>query len=136
MLFCLRSLMPGKEWVDKPIAVGFWGLNIGLLMMCLLSLLPLGLTQAWASITHGFWYARSSDFLYSPALTVLRWLRTPGDIVFTVGGLAIGVFMVGLLFGWSVRTSGGEQVSGSVFNRLEDREDEADAVGADAAVRE
>ena len=134
MLFCIRSLMPGKEWKDKPIAIGFWGLNIGLLMMAMLSLLPLGLAQAWASITEGLWYARSSDFLYTPALTVLRWLRTPGDIVFAIGGLSIGVFMVGLLFGYSVRRTGGEHRSGSVFNELdaegrhaEDRDDEREA---------
>jgi nitric oxide reductase subunit B len=129
MLFCIRSLMPGKEWKDTPIAIGFWGLNIGLLMMALLSLLPLGLAQAWASITEGLWYARSSDFLYTPALTVLRWLRTPGDIVFAIGGLSIGVFMVGLLFGWSIRRTGGEHVTGSVFNELDpDSDDEREAV--------
>ncbi|QGF23195.1 nitric-oxide reductase large subunit [Raineyella fluvialis] len=130
MLFCLRSLMPSREWNDKAIAIGFWGLNIGLLMMCLLSLLPLGLAQAWASITHGFWYARSSEFLYSPVLTVIRWMRTPGDIVFSIGGLSIGVFMIGLLFGWSVRKSGGQQISGSVFNQLHDEEE----VGVGAGV--
>ncbi len=109
MLFCVRSLMPGKEWNELPIAIGFWALNGGLLLMALVSLLPLGLAQAWASIDQGLWYARSSEFLYSPALTVVRWLRTPGDIVFGIGALSIGVFMVGLLTGWSLK-KGGENV--------------------------
>ncbi|WP_425308321.1 nitric-oxide reductase large subunit [Ammonicoccus fulvus] len=113
MLFCVRALMPGKEWNEKPIAIGFWCLNGGLLMMALMSLLPLGLAQAWASMEHGFWYARSDEFLYSPILTVLRWLRTPGDVVFAVGALAIGVFMVGLLTGWSIRKTGREVTSGT-----------------------
>ncbi|NLT28993.1 MAG: nitric-oxide reductase large subunit [Propionibacterium sp.] len=113
MLFCIRSLMPGKEWRDKPIAIGFWCLNGGLLLMALLSLLPVGLAQAWASMEHGFWYARSSEFLYTPVLTVLRWLRTPGDVVFALGALAIGVFMVGLITGWSVKKTGPEVASGS-----------------------
>ncbi len=129
MLFCLRSLMPGKEWNDKAIAVGFWGMNIGLLMMALLSLLPLGLAQAWASISEGLWYARSAEFLYTPALTVLRWLRTPGDIVFTIGGLSIGVFMVGLLFGYSIKKKGHQQLSGSVFTQLDD-DQELEEVGS------
>ena len=126
MLFVIRSLMPGREWNETAIAVGFWGLNIGLLLMALLSLLPLGLAQAWASISEGLWYARSSEFLYTPVLTVLRWLRTPGDIIFAVGGLAIGVFMVGLLFGYSVRKKGGRVMTGSVFKQLDVPDDEVD----------
>ena len=109
MFFCVRSLMPGREWNELPIAIGFWCLNGGLLLMAFASLLPLGLAQAWASITEGLWYARSSEFLYTPVLTVLRWLRTPGDIVFGLGALSIGVFMVGLLTGWSLK-KGGEDV--------------------------
>ena len=107
MLFCIRSLMPGREWNDWPIKWGFWLLNIGLLLMALLSLLPLGLAQAWASMTEGLWYARSSEFLYSPGLTVIRWLRTPGDTLFGLGALAIGMFMVGLLTGHSLKKKGG-----------------------------
>lgn len=97
MLFCIRSLMPGRKWNDKWIAWGFWGMNAGLLAMSFLSLLPLGLAQAWASIDTGLWYARSDEFLYSPVLTLIRWLRVPGDILFGIGAMAIGVFMVKLL---------------------------------------
>ena len=122
MLFCVRSLMPGREWKDKPIAIGFWLMNGGLLLMALLSLLPLGLAQAWASLTEGLWYARSDEFLYTPTLTVIRWLRIPGDVVFAVGALAIGVFMVGLLTGRSLKDGGGLVRSGSVYRGV----DEAD----------
>lgn len=72
-------------------------MNGGLLAMSLLSLLPLGLAQAWASMDVGLWYARSDSFLYTPVLTFIRWLRVPGDIIFAVGALAIGVFMVRLV---------------------------------------
>ena len=114
MLFCVRSLMPGREWNDRFIKYGFWGLNGGLLLMAFISLLPLGLAQAWASMTEGLWYARSSEFLYSPELTFVRWLRTPGDIVFGLGALSIGVFMVGLLTGHSIKKDGAEVESGSL----------------------
>ena len=130
MLFCVRSLMPGKEWNDKPIAIGFWCLNGGLLMMALLSLLPLGLAQAYASIDLGTWWARSDEFLYSPVLTVIRWLRTPGDTVFAIGALAIGVFMVGLLTGWSIKKSGPEVESGSPMASQDD-EPEKETVSTD-----
>ncbi len=114
MLFCVRSLMPGREWNDLPIKIGFWTMNGGLFLMAMLSLLPVGLAQAWASIDKGLWWARSDEFLYGDTLTILRWLRVPGDTIFAIGAAAIGVFMVGLLTGWSLRKdSGGVVEQGS-----------------------
>ncbi|GMA38807.1 nitric-oxide reductase large subunit [Mobilicoccus caccae] len=113
MLFCVRSLMPGREWNDWPLKLGFWAMNGGLLAMALLSLLPLGLAQAWASMNEGLWYARSPEFLYDPVLTVLRWMRTPGDTIFAVGALSIGLFMVGLLTGHALKDRGPHTVPGS-----------------------
>lgn len=114
MLFCVRSLMPGREWNDWPLKWGFWCLNGGLLAMALLSLLPVGLTQAWASVQEGLWYARSAEFLQQPALQVLRWMRTPGDVVFTIGALLIGLFMVGLLTGHALKDGGRVFTPGSL----------------------
>jgi nitric oxide reductase subunit B len=45
MLVCLRALVPGIEWKDGLLRFSFWSLNGGLLAMCLLSLLPVGLMQ-------------------------------------------------------------------------------------------
>ena len=53
--------------------------------MALLSLLPFGLMQVHAAVTHGFWYARSAEFLQQPLMQTLVWLRMPGDILFSVG---------------------------------------------------
>ena len=53
-------------------------MNVGLLAMCVLSLLPVGLMQTWASVEQGYWYARSPEFL-PPYMQTLRWLRVPGD---------------------------------------------------------
>ena len=114
MLFCVRSLMPGREWNEKPIAWGFWCLNGGLLAMALLSLLPVGLLQAQASISEGLWYARSSEFMDTGLMDFLRWMRVPGDTIFGIGALAIGVFMVGLLTGHSLRKDGGTVSQGSL----------------------
>ncbi len=49
-------------------------MNIGLALMIVMSLLPIGLAQTWASIEHGLWYARSADFLQLPVLQSLRWV--------------------------------------------------------------
>jgi nitric oxide reductase subunit B len=98
MLFCIRALEPGRVWKERAISVGFWCLNIGLGLQVLVSLLPIGLWQAWVAIERGTWYARSAEFLHgSTTMDVLRWLRVPGDTIFAVGALAIGWFMVGLL---------------------------------------
>ena len=114
MLFCVRSLMPGREWNEKPIAWGFWCLNGGLAAMAFLSLLPVGLMQAQASISEGLWYARGSEFMDTGLMDFLRWMRVPGDTIFAIGALAIGVFMVGLLTGHSLRKDGGTVTSGSL----------------------
>ena len=50
MLFCLRALRPGLMWKDRPLSIAFWSINIGLAAMVLLSTLPIGLAQAWASV--------------------------------------------------------------------------------------
>ncbi|WP_047396235.1 nitric-oxide reductase large subunit [Chitinibacter sp. ZOR0017] len=97
MLFCLRGLYPRELWQDKPLAIAFWSLNIGLAMMVFMSLLPAGILQAFHSINTGLWYARSAEIIQSPLMHTLVWLRVPGDIVFSVGALFLAVFAVGLL---------------------------------------
>ena len=70
--------------------------------MVLLSLLPVGLMQTWASVEHGTWYARSAEFMQTPTMDTLRWLRVVGDTIFAVGMLALGWFVLGLKTGWSI----------------------------------
>lgn len=103
MLLCLRVLIPGVEWRDGLLKFSFWALNGGLMMMCVLSLLPVGLMQTWASVDRGYWYARSSEFLQTPLMQNLRWLRVPGDTIFFLGAVALVVFVAGLKTGHSFR---------------------------------
>jgi len=99
MLFCLRVLYVKRDWKDNIIKFSFWTINGGLSLMVLLSLLPIGFMQTWASVEHGYWYARDTAFLYSPAMTVLKWLRAPGDIIFALGILTFVLFVFGLATG-------------------------------------
>jgi nitric oxide reductase subunit B len=99
MLFCLRALRPGRAWKEKPVAIAFWFINIGLSLMVLLSMLPIGLMQAWASVEVGTWYARSAEFLQNPLLQNLRWARALGDSLFALGALVLGWFVLGLITG-------------------------------------
>jgi nitric oxide reductase subunit B len=106
MLFCLRVLYVRREWKDKIVKTAFWTINGGLTMMVVLSLLPIGFLQTWASVEHGYWFARSSQFLYSPVVTVFKWLRAPGDIVFALGILTFVLFVFGLATGHSLKKKG------------------------------
>jgi hypothetical protein len=103
MLVCLRALIPGREWKDGLLKFSFWTLNGGLLAMCILSLLPVGLMQTWASVEHGYWYARSSEFMQTPTMQAFRWMRVPGDTIFFLGAVALVVFVAGLKTGHSYR---------------------------------
>lgn len=102
MLFVLKGLTTKFVWKNRVIGFAFWSINIGLMLMLLLSLLPIGVLQTIASIKHGMWYARSSEFLQSPDMQMLRWLRIVGDTIFASGALALAWFVVGLKTGWSI----------------------------------
>lgn len=93
MLVCLRAMGPEVQWKENWLRLAFWGMNIGLFTMCVGSLLPVGLMQTWASVEHGYWFARSSEFLGSPVMQRLRWMRVPGDTVFAIGALILVAFV-------------------------------------------
>src|SRR4029077_9072052 len=101
MLFCLRGLTRQEFWKTRLLSFSFWSLNVGLALMILISLLPVGLLQTWASVEHGMWYARSAEFLQTPLMQNLRWLRVIGDTIFALGAVGIGWFVRGLKTGWS-----------------------------------
>jgi nitric oxide reductase subunit B len=68
-------------------------MNIGLFTMCVGSLLPVGLMQTWASVNQGYWFARSTEFLGSPIMQTLRWMRVPGDTIFALGAFVLVAFV-------------------------------------------
>jgi nitric oxide reductase subunit B len=73
--------------------------------MVVLSLLPIGLMQTWASVEHGMWYARSADFLQTGLMDRLRWMRIIGDTIFASGVMTLVWFVFGLKTGWSLERS-------------------------------
>jgi len=93
MLVCLRAMAPHAQWREGMLKFAFWTMNGGLFAMCVGSLLPVGLLQTSASVEHGYWYARSTEFLGTPLMQTLRWLRAPGDTVFAIGALALVAFV-------------------------------------------
>ena len=102
MLFVLRDMNNEVVWKEKYLKFGFWAINIGLALMVLISVLPIGLLQTVASVNEGLWYARSAEFLGQPHMVTLKWLRAIGDTIFAAGTLSLAWFIFGLKFGWSV----------------------------------
>lgn len=96
MLFSLRGIRPDIEWNEKPIKWSFWLINFGLFAMVTFSLLPVGLMQTWASVEHGYWYARSAEFLQTGVMQTLRWLRAFGDSIFAIGAIILVYFIFSL----------------------------------------
>jgi len=92
VLFCLRGLRGQMIWNTGALKTAFWCLNIGLALMALLTLLPLGTLQLLAAIEHGYAYARSAEFMQKPIVEMLVWMRVPGDVIFSVGAVALAWF--------------------------------------------
>lgn len=96
VLFCLRGMKPELRWDERVLKGSFWCLKVGLALMALLKLLPLGTLQLLAAIDHGYWYARSAEFMQQPIIELLVWMRVLGDTNFSVGALLLAWFAASL----------------------------------------
>ena len=80
-------MIPESRWSDRAAKISFWSLNLGLTWMVFAALFPLGILQLYHSVSHGYFDARTLQFITGGANPVLEWLRFPGDAVFIVGGV-------------------------------------------------
>jgi nitric oxide reductase subunit B len=105
MVFVLREVASERVWprLEKLIHVAFWGLNVGLGLMVVLSLFPGGIMQVRDVIEHGYWHARSLAYTGSPLARTLEWMRMPGDVVFIFAGAA----PLSIAVAWGYLSGGG-----------------------------
>lgn len=101
ILFSWRGLVDNQYWSDRILGVSFWGLNVGLFLMFLTGLLPIGLMQLWYSYDQGFWYARSAEFYNmswakggAPIQELGFWRIMPDAIIIVVGALPLLYFLL------------------------------------------
>lgn len=89
MVFAFRQVTPGEQWpeVEKYVRVSFWGLNIGLALMVVLTLFPGGVYQLYDVIQHGYWHARSPAFELADPMHLFEWARLPADAIFILAGV-------------------------------------------------
>ncbi len=97
MIFSLRSIVKPEAWNEKRINLSCKLLNIGLVLMLVFNLLPVGFLQLKASFEQGTWFARSFDFIGSPIIQRLTWARMIGDIIFLTG-IALLLYEVARMF--------------------------------------
>jgi nitric oxide reductase subunit B len=87
MLFCCMHLFPAGSWNPRLIKISFWSLNLGIALMMLLDLFPVGLYQLWVAMQDGYWAARSQVLVQGSVFQTLTYFRSVGGVVFVFGGL-------------------------------------------------
>jgi len=94
ILFSWRSLVENRHWNDRVLRLSFWGLNLGLLLMFLTSLLPVGIMQVWFSYSEGFDFARSAAFYDLPLVRFFgQWRLVPDTIIIVAGAFPLLYFL-------------------------------------------
>ncbi len=78
---------PGADWFGNQGFEYLDPLNLGLVWMCFATLFPLGILQLYESVSHGYFVARTLQYLSGSTNALLEWFRLPGDMVFIVGGV-------------------------------------------------
>lgn len=95
LTFSWRGLIDPKYWSDRLLRVVFWGMNGGLALMALLTLLPVGFLQTADSFSQGMWFARSAAFYEKPIIKTLGNIRMiPDTIIILFGVLPLTMFLL------------------------------------------
>ncbi|MEW6532124.1 MAG: cbb3-type cytochrome c oxidase subunit I [Thermodesulfobacteriota bacterium] len=94
LLFSWRGLVDKAHWSDGTLKLSFWGFNIGLGMLTLGTLFPVGVIQAWAAFQNGLWAARSAAFFERPDVVFLGTIRIVPDLtIICLGVIPMAYFL-------------------------------------------
>ena len=95
LLFSWRGLVDKAHWKDGILKLSFWGLNGGLFLMAFITLLPVGILQAWIAFKEDLWVARSAEFFERTFIVFLGTLRAlPDTIIIVLGVLPLAYFLI------------------------------------------
>lgn len=97
LIFVARYFIPPHKG-GRAMAISFWSLNIGLLLMLFVNLVPIGTLQLYDAVANGYWHAREPEFFQSGTVHLFEWLRIVGDTIFLVGGIFPVVYLAILMF--------------------------------------
>jgi nitric oxide reductase subunit B len=99
MLFSVRHIFTKDSWSDSLLKWSFWGLNGGLVLMTVISLMPSGFYQFYHAVDKGLWYARSPEIATSNFIRTASWLRIGPDLIFTAGAFLLVAFLIKGIWG-------------------------------------
>jgi nitric oxide reductase subunit B len=114
-MFVARYFIPPDRGSDRAMALSFWSLNIGLMLMIFGNLVPIGILQLNDSLTYGYWHAREPGFFQNGLVHALEWTRLPGDMLFIVGGIFPVVYLAVRMF---VNRNRGETIGDEASERF------------------
>ncbi|GAB3675807.1 nitric-oxide reductase large subunit [Halopiger thermotolerans] len=86
--YILRVVTPEAAWQPTWFRAAFWLTNLGLVVMSVASLLPIGFLQLQTAFQEGYAAARSREFYERDRIQTLLWARTLGDTPMILGALA------------------------------------------------
>lgn len=94
LLFSWSGLVNKEHWNDGILKVSFFGFNIGLLLLTLGTLFPVGILQTWISYKEGLWVARDATFFERGFVHFLGNVRVIPDLmIILVGVLPLTYFL-------------------------------------------
>lgn len=94
MLFCGRWSVAPERWNSRLVQASFWSLNVGLVLMVLMDLFPVGVHQLMVVLSDGYAAARSQAYLHGTVFQTFTWLRGVGVALFIVGGVCPLVWFI------------------------------------------
>jgi len=94
MLFCGRWNIRSGHWRPRLLRRTFWSLNLGLALMVLIDLFPVGIHQLNVVMNEGYAAARSQAYLDGTVFQTFTWLRGFGVVIFVLGGVVPLVWFV------------------------------------------
>lgn len=94
LLFSWRGLVDKAYWRDRILKFSFWGFNLGLGLLTLGTLFPVGILQAWTSYKVGLWAARDASFFERGIVHILGTVRMIPDLmIILLGVLPLAYFL-------------------------------------------
>jgi nitric oxide reductase subunit B len=99
MLFCGRWNIGPDRWNGRLLRTSFWSLNIGIMLMVVMDLFPVGVHQLSVAMSESYAYSRSQAYIQSDVFQTFTALRGFGVVIFVLGGvLPLVWFMVSRWF--------------------------------------
>jgi nitric oxide reductase large subunit len=94
LLFSWRGLVDKEHWNNRLLKVSFFGFNVGLLLLTLGTLFPVGVLQAWTSFKKGLWVACDASFFERDFVQFIGTVRIIPDLsIILLGVIPLAYFL-------------------------------------------